>query len=164
MIFRKHSGVYTLEVRQHLPVTLDDAWQFFSNPQNLEKITPQNMSFRITSPLSPKVYEGQIITYNIGILPFFKTPWVTEITHVKDQHYFIDEQRLGPYKMWHHEHFFREEENGVLMCDKVTFALPFAFIGHLAYHISIKNQLKKIFEYRKQSLIEIFGEKKSILT
>ena len=162
MIFRKHSGIYTLEVRQHLPVSPDEAWHFFSNPQNLEKITPQNMSFQITSDLTKKVYEGQIITYKIGILPFFKTPWVTEITHLKEPLYFIDEQRQGPYKMWHHEHHFRAEGEGVLMTDKVSFALPFSFIGHLAYHLSVKSQLKKIFHYRQQSLIELFGEKKTI--
>ena len=82
MTITKHSGVYTLEVRQHLPITLEVAWQFFSNPQNLEKITPQNMSFQITSPLSKKVYEGQIITYNIGLLPFFITFFFIEIIHL----------------------------------------------------------------------------------
>lgn len=164
MEFRKHSGVYTLEVKQHLPISLQAAWQFFSNPQNLEKITPQSMGFQITSALEKEVYEGQIITYNIGILPFFKTPWVTEITHLKQPAYFIDEQRFGPYKMWHHEHFFESENNGVLITDKITFAIPLSFIGHLIFHIFIKNQLRKIFKYRKQALIEIFGEKTAILT
>lgn len=164
MIFKKHSGVYTLEVQQHLPISLDKAWHFFSNPVNLEKITPQNMSFRITSPITAKIYSGQIITYNIGILPFYKTPWVTEITHIKENSYFIDEQRIGPYKMWHHEHLFEEDSAGVLMSDKVTFALPFAFLGHLAFYLTIKNQLKNIFNYRKQSLIEVFGEKQTLLT
>ena len=163
MIFSKHSGIYTLQVRQHLPITLDAAWRFFSNPQNLEKITPQNMSFQITSALSEKVYEGQIITYNIGILPFYKTPWVTEITHIKDMVYFIDEQRIGPYKLWHHQHTFEEDRDGVLMTDTVSFALPFAVLGHLAFYLSIKKQLKKIFEYRQQVLIKIFGDKKAKL-
>jgi ligand-binding SRPBCC domain-containing protein len=163
MVFSKHSGIYTLEVKQHLPLSLESAWQFFSNPGNLEKITPRNMSFQITSALTDKVYEGQIITYKIGILPFFKTPWVTEITHIKGPHYFIDEQRIGPYKMWHHEHFFARDQDGVQMTDKVTFALPFSVIGHLAFHLTVKNQLKKIFEYRRQSLAELFGEKSSVL-
>ena len=163
MIFRKHSGIYLLEVQQHLPLTLEQAWHFFSHPTNLEKITPRNMSFQITSPLTDKIYAGQIITYKIGILPFFKTPWITEITHIKEGSYFIDEQRIGPYKMWHHEHFFKPEDEGVLMTDKISFSLPFSILGHIAYHLSIKNQLKKIFNYRREALIEIFGEKNSIL-
>lgn len=163
MIFKKHSGIYTLEVQQHLPISLEQAWDFFSHPANLEKITPRNMSFRITSSLRDKIYSGQIITYTIGILPFYKTAWVTEITHIKELSYFIDEQRIGPYKMWHHEHIFEVDSGGVLMTDKVSFALPFPFLGHIVYYLSVKNQLKKIFTYRKEALIEVFGEKGPLL-
>ena len=89
------------------------------------------MSFDVTSGFEPKVYQGQIISYKIGILPGIKTNWVTEITHITDKKHFVDEQRFGPYKMWHHEHFFEENKNGVMMTDKVSYKMPFGAIGHL---------------------------------
>ncbi len=116
------------------------------------------MGFRITSGKSAKMYPGQIISYRVAPLPGIKTNWVTEITHVKEGHFFVDEQRFGPYRMWHHEHHFVEDGNQVLMTDKVSYKIPFGFLGHLAQVLFVKKQLTEIFDYRYQMLEEMFGE------
>lgn len=118
------------------------------------------MGFYITSPHQTNMYAGQIISYKIGILPLIKSNWITEITQVKNQSFFIDEQRFGPYKMWHHEHHFFEVENGVEMRDKISFKIPFGFMGHMAYALFIKKQLHKIFTFRKETLNLYFQNNK----
>lgn len=157
---KKHSGIYTLTTEQVLDVSLEKAWSFFSAPQNLEKITPSHMGFQITSKVDKKAYAGQIITYKVGILPGVKSSWVTEITQVKDEQFFIDEQRFGPYKMWHHEHWFEELSEGkTLMKDKISYKIPFGFLGHIAQSVFIKRQLKNIFEHRYSTLEKLFNGK-----
>ncbi len=156
--FKKHSGVYTLSVMQQLPIGLSEAWDFFSSPENLEKITPKHMGFGITSGKPQKMYPGQIISYKVAVLPGIKTNWVTEITHVLDRKFFVDEQRFGPYAMWHHEHHFEEKDGGIFMTDKVTYKIPFGFLGYLAQSLFVKKQLKTIFEYRVKALEELFGK------
>ncbi len=156
--FRKHSGIYTLETRTELPLGLVEAWDFFSSPKNLQKITPPHMGFEITSRNEEKAYSGQIISYNVGILPGIRTSWVTEITHVEDKKVFVDEQRFGPYSMWHHEHHFEKTADGVKMLDRVSFKIPFGPLGYLAYDLFIKKQLIGIFEYRTLKLDELFGK------
>lgn len=155
---KKHSGIYTLSVMQELPIGLSEAWEFFSSPKNLEKITPKSMGFKITSGKPGKMYAGQIISYKVSPLPGIKTNWVTEITHVEDGKFFVDEQRFGPYSMWHHEHHFEEIPGGVRMTDKVSYKIPFGILGHLAQGIMVKRQLKGIFEYRMKTLEEMFGK------
>lgn len=155
--FYYRSGVYALEARQFLPIQLNEAWSFFSAPGNLAKITPGKMGFKITSGTPGKMFSGQIITYKINISPLFSSNWVSEITHIQNKTYFVDEQRFGPYSMWHHEHHFEEAENGVQMFDRVTYKIPFGFIGHLAHSLFIKKQLKHIFSYREQILKEMFA-------
>ena len=156
--FSKHSGVYTLKTEQELNISLEKAWDFFSSPENLQKITPKHMGFKITSRVDSKAYAGQIITYKVGLLPGIKSSWVTEITQVKDNEFFIDEQRFGPYKMWHHEHWFEELSNGnTLMKDKISYKIPFGFLGDLAQSIFIKKQLRGIFEYRFTILEKLFN-------
>lgn len=158
--FKKHSGIYTLETKQTLEVSLEKAWSFFSSPKNLEKITPSHMGFKITSKIDEKAYAGQIITYKVGILPGIKSSWVTEITQVKEKAFFIDEQRFGPYAMWHHEHWFEELEAGkTIMKDKISYKIPFGFLGHLAQKIIIKKQLQAIFTHRYQTLEKLFNGK-----
>lgn len=158
--FKKHSGIYTLSTEQILNVPLQKAWDFFSSPENLEKITPSHMGFQITSEVDKKAYAGQIITYKVGILPGVKSNWVTEITEVKEQQFFIDEQRFGPYKMWHHEHWFEEMPDGkTIMKDKISYKIPFGFLGHIAQKIFIKKQLKTIFEHRFTTLENFFNGK-----
>lgn len=154
----KHSGIYTLQTQQELKVTLSEAWGFFSSPENLSKITPKHMGFQITSEVESKAYAGQIITYRVGILPGIKSNWVTEITQVKHQEFFIDEQRFGPYKMWHHEHWFEALPNGnTLMKDKVSYKIPFGFLGTIAQVLFIKKQLTNIFTHRYSTLENLFN-------
>lgn len=158
--FKKHSGIYTLETAQELKMPIEKAWDYFSSPENLAKITPKKMGFFITSKVDKKAYPGQIITYKVSPVPFIKTNWVTEITQVKENTFFIDEQRFGPYAMWHHEHFFESLPNGnTLMKDKISYKIPFGFIGHIAQVIFIKKQLKSIFEYRFITLEKMFNGK-----
>ena len=116
------------------------------------------MGFHITSSVDKKAYTGQTITYKVNVLPLVKLNWVTEITAVKEEQYFIDEQRFGPYAMWHHEHFFEELPNGnTLMKDKISYKIPFGPLGKLAQVLFIKRQLRGIFEYRRITLEKIFN-------
>ena len=146
MQFQKHSGLYTLTTKQVIPATMDVVWKFFSNPGNLNKLTPGDV--------------GQIITYRIKLFPLYSVNWVTEITQVKDRHFFIDEQRFGPYAMWHHEHIFEAAANGVLMTDRITFKLPYGIFGRMAYPIFIKKKLTNIFQFRRDSVNAFFGSVK----
>lgn len=157
--FSKHSKIYTLEAFQELNISLEKAWAYFSTPENLSKITPPNLGFTITSKVDKSVYQGQIITYKVSPLPLIKMNWVTEITAVKEKEFFIDEQRFGPYAMWHHEHFFERLSNGnTLMRDKVSYKIPFGVLGRIAQVLFIKKQLLAIFNYRVQKLEKLFKE------
>lgn len=150
--------IFQIKYSQILPISLQDAWKFFSNPRNLNKIIPPWLNFKITSEVASKMYPGQIITYKVS--PLFNIPviWVTEITHVNEPYYFVDEQRFGPYKMWHHEHIFAEIPNvGVEMQDIVTYALPFGIIGNIANALFVRKRVKEIFEYRKQILASLMS-------
>lgn len=155
---KSHSGIYTLEVKQEINTTLEDAWDFFSAPKNLSKITPSHMGFFITSEVADKMYEGQIITYEIGVLPGIKSNWVTEITHIVDKKYFVDEQRFGPYSMWHHEHSFEETEKGVMMTDSVSYKVPFGVLGRVIHSLLIKKQLLAIFQFRIEEVDKNFNK------
>lgn len=156
MEIKKNSGVYSFKVEQHLPITPTEAWSFFSSPKNLESITPKDLSFKITSNDLKGAYSGQIVTYKIGIFPIIKTNWVTEIKNVVSGESFIDEQRFGPYKMWHHQHMFQPDGEGTMVTDVIHFKLPFGLIGHLMYTLFIKKKLTQIFEYRKIHLASKF--------
>jgi ligand-binding SRPBCC domain-containing protein len=153
---RRHSGIYTLEAKQQLPISLAEAWDFFSSPKNLQKITPEHMGFRITSGAVNKAYAGQIITYKVAPLPGLTMNWVTEITHVEEGKRFVDEQRFGPYSMWHHEHLFEAADGGVLMTDKVSYKIPLGILGHIAQGLMVKRQLLGIFRYRNEVLEKLF--------
>ena len=153
----KQSGIYTLTSEQILPISLEKAWDFFTIPTNLDKITPKEMDFKITNNPPSKTYKGQIITYKIGILPLIKSNWITEITHFEDHQFFVDEQRFGPYAMWHHEHHFEEIEAGkVKMTDIVNFKMPFGIFGDLFGGALVKNKVRFIFESRFTILEKYF--------
>jgi len=152
-----HSGIYTLEVDQIVKVSLDEAWAFFSSPANLSRITPSHMGFKITSVISEEMYPGQIITYKVSPFAGYTTNWVTEITQVEHQSFFIDEQRFGPYRMWHHEHHFKLHPEGVIMIDRVSYKLPFVVFGRLAHGLFVGKQLRKIFEFREKCLQSLFA-------
>jgi len=142
-----------------MPITLDMAWDFFSSPLNLAKITPNNMGFKVTSDYNAetKVYAGMIITYKISPVLGIKMNWMTEITHVAEKQYFVDEQRFGPYAMWHHQHHFKEIEGGVLMNDILHYAIPYGAIGRLSNSIFVGNKVKQIFAYREKAIEKLFG-------
>jgi ligand-binding SRPBCC domain-containing protein len=150
---------YSLHRETLLRTTLDKAWDFFTSPLNLSKITPPEMGFVVTSDFQKdtKVYPGMIITYKVSPLFGIKVNWMTEITHVKEHEYFVDEQRFGPYALWHHQHHFKEIEGGVLMTDHVNYAIPYGFIGRIANSLVVKKKLKEVFDYREKVIQEIFG-------
>ena len=157
---KKQSGIYTLSSEQILPISLDEAWDFFSTPKNLDKITPSEMNFNITNNPPDKTYPGQIITYKIGILPGIKSNWVTEITQLKEKEFFVDEQRFGPYAMWHHEHHFSKiSETETLMTDLLNFKMPLGPIGDLLGGKLVLNKVKFIFESRFKILEDYFSKK-----
>jgi ligand-binding SRPBCC domain-containing protein len=150
--------LYTLETRQKIPVSKEDLWDFISSPLNLKKITPEYMGFEVTTKdLPAKMYPGMIISYKVSPLLGIKMTWVTEISQVKELEYFVDEQRVGPYRLWHHQHHIAVIEDGVMMKDIVHYATPFGFLGSIANELFIRKQLKEIFDFRKRKLEEIFG-------
>ncbi len=153
------SKVYSLKTVQHIPASLDEVWNFFSVPDNLRAITPASISFRVISKHhGNKIYQGQIIEYTVS--PLFGIPlyWMTEITHVRDKVYFVDEQRYGPYSMWHHQHHFREVDGGVEMTDIVHYKIPLWLMGDIANSLFVKKQLKQIFDFRWIAVEKVFGK------
>lgn len=152
------SRTYTLQTVQKLPVSIEEAWKFFSRPDNLADITPATMGFVIRSRSGgEKMYPGQLIEYTVK--PLFGIPvyWMTEITHVKEPYYFVDEQRYGPYALWHHQHHFKEIDGGVEMTDIVTYKIPFWFLGDIANALVVKKKLQQIFDFRKEVVEKRFG-------
>jgi ligand-binding SRPBCC domain-containing protein len=149
--------VHTLRTKQTLPITIDQAWEFLSSPKNLKTITPDYMSFDIISGADRDMYPGQIIQYIVTPILGIKTRWVTEITHVVERQYFVDEQRFGPYALWHHKHFIKAVAGGVEMEDIIDYKLPFGWFGNLFHGLIVKPKLKEIFNYREKKLKELFG-------
>jgi len=153
LFIKSHSNIFTLKSEVILPMSTSKAWDFFSSPNNLSKITPAEMNFLITSGPPKRAYAGQIISYKVNVLKYFRLNWVTEITQVEFEQYFIDEQRFGPYKMWHHEHLFKPvDANNCKMTDIVSYKLPYGLLGKLGHKLFIKKQLMSIFEYRTQQI------------
>ncbi|BDS05493.1 SRPBCC domain-containing protein [Oceaniferula spumae] len=149
--------IYQLHREQLLPCSLDDAWEFFSTPRNLDRLTPDSVGFKITHCESETMHEGQIIGYKVKVAPMIWVTWLTEITLVDDRKTFIDDQRVGPYKVWHHTHRFEEKEDGVLMTDDVTYVLPFGIFGRLANALFVRRQLNHIFDERARLTDAIFS-------
>ena len=152
--------LYHLETIQKLPITPKRAWNFLSEPKNLKRITPDYMGFEIVSGLSDRMFAGQIIQYIVTPILGIPTRWVTEITHVDKGNYFVDEQRFGPYDLWHHKHFIKPIKNGVEMLDVIDYKIPLGILGQIVHPIIVAPKLKEIFEYRKKALIQIFGDYK----
>ena len=150
--------IHTLRQEQILPIPIEEAWEFFSSPANLDAITPPDLGFEITCPLPTRMFEGQIITYRVKVAPLVWLPWVTEIKCVEEGRSFIDEQRFGPYKFWHHRHAFEPVGGGVLMTDVVHYALPFGPFGEIARALFVRRKREWIFGYRKKWLAERYGD------
>jgi ligand-binding SRPBCC domain-containing protein len=151
-------AVYSFKTIQKIPISIEEAWQFFSNPANLSAITPSQMQFKIISNLhGEKMYPGQLIEYKVSPLLRIPLYWMTEITHVKDHAYFIDEQRFGPYSLWHHQHHFKIIEGGVEMTDIIHYKVPLGWLGVIANKLFVANELKRIFTFRKTAVELRFG-------
>lgn len=153
-----------LTFEQFLPITLEEAWTFFSSPKNLNLITPPELEFRILDELPDQMYQGMLIRYKIKPMLNIPLDWVTEITMIKDQQFFIDEQRKGPYRIWHHEHHFKAVDGGVLMTDKLYYDIGMGFIGTLAGKLWVDGQVKSIFDFRRIKLKELFPAKTTALS
>lgn len=152
-------ATYQFYKEQKIPASINEVWNFISSPHNLSRITPTTMGFKITSKNLPaQMYPGMIIMYKVKPMLNLPITWVTEITQVQPQQYFVDEQRQGPYKMWHHEHWIKPIDGGVIMQDLISYTPPFGLLGRLANAFVIKKKLRQIFNYRKQALVNIFGQ------
>lgn len=148
--------LHSIKATQTLNSTLDEIWGFMSDPSNLKVITPPHMRFKVLSETAP-IYAGQVIEYHVSPLLGIKMHWVTEITHVVEGAYFVDEQRVGPYSFWHHQHFIKQVASGVEMTDIVYYKIPLGAIGRMMNSLFIKKQLQGIFEYRHNKLDELFN-------
>jgi ligand-binding SRPBCC domain-containing protein len=152
-------SLHTIKTEQRIPAELDEIWEFISSPANLRNITPEYMGFEVTSKdIAAKMYAGMIISYKVRPLMNIPMTWVTEITHVEEKKYFVDEQRKGPYTMWHHEHHLEVIPGGVLMSDIVSYIPPMGILGEIANSVFISRQLDGIFSFRRKRLTEIFGQ------
>jgi ligand-binding SRPBCC domain-containing protein len=151
-------AIHSFKNVQQLPVSLEQAWSFFSDPANLVVITPEDMKFKVMSAFhGNKIYPGQIIEYKVSPLLGIPMYWMTEITHVSDLKFFVDEQRKGPYSFWHHQHHFAEIPGGVEMTDIVHYGLPLGFLGNIMNELVVKKKLAAIFQYRKVKVEELLG-------
>jgi ligand-binding SRPBCC domain-containing protein len=149
--------IYHLKRSQQLPITQEKAWEFFSSPENLGTITPPRMKFKIISISGEKkMYAGQLIRYKIQLFPFWTLNWVTEITHVHEPDYFVDNQLFGPYALWHHQHHFKANEKGVEMTDELHYAIPYGFIGRLVNWLFVAREVIAFFDFRLKTLEQYF--------
>lgn len=156
--------IYQLKRNIEIPVDINEAWEFFSNPANLKVLTPSFLNMNITSNVPEEIYPGLIITYNVH--PFLSLPvnWVTEITHVNKPLFFVDEQRHGPYKMWHHQHHFRETSSGTIVEDVVDYIMPYGLLGRIPHYFFVEKKLNEIFDYRSEVLKDRFGSRQDLLS
>jgi ligand-binding SRPBCC domain-containing protein len=150
--------IYEIHTRQKLPISKQEAWDFLSDPKNLQEIMPDEMGFEIMSGADRKMFTGQLLQYKVTPLPGFKTKWVTEITHVQKPDYFVDIQLYGPYALWHHKHFINEIEGGVEIEDLVHYKIPFGILGRMMHPILVKPKLNEIFKAREAKMVEKFGQ------
>lgn len=150
--------IYTMERTQIIPADLEKVWAYFATPRNLNAMTPPDMDFEFTRGGDEPMYAGQVIEYRVAIVPGVRVRWLTQITHVREQAFFIDEQRIGPYRLWIHEHCFEPVDGGVRMTDRVIYALPFGSLGRIIHALFISSRLKQIFDYRYRKVEEIFGQ------
>jgi ligand-binding SRPBCC domain-containing protein len=155
--------MYRIKYIQKIPLSLEECWDFFSTPANLKILTPKHLGFEIKNPEDMrKMYAGQVISYTIYPLYGIPVEWVSEITHVEENSYFIDQQRFGPYKYWHHEHRFNAIPNGVEMVDIISYKMPFGFLGKALHYLKIKHDVEEIFTFRRAVLEKLYGPYKPL--
>lgn len=154
--------IHTLHQEQFVPGDPARIWEFFATPRNLAAITPAHMRFEMIGTLPEKMYAGQLIEYRIGIVPGLSTGWLTEITQIRDGSFFIDEQRIGPYRLWHHEHHFTPDpaRGGVLMTDRIAYAVGWGPLGSLLHALWIRRKLESIFAHRREAIAQLFPHSK----
>ena len=153
-------SLHRLEREQKVAAPLETVWEYFCDPRNLNELTPPEMKFVILGGELPRMYPGQLIEYRVEFIRSLPAPWLTEIAHVRENEYFVDEQRLGPYQFWYHEHTFRAVEQGTWMSDRVTYAIGFGPLGDLLNAVWIGGRLKSIFDYRAAKIKQIFPERR----
>jgi ligand-binding SRPBCC domain-containing protein len=154
--------IYQLKRTQFLPISLEQAWDFFATPDNLGVITPASMKFEIVSRSGgDRMYAGQLIRYKVAVKPWLKVNWVTEITHVHEPFYFVDDQRSGPFAMWHHQHHFKVVNGGVEMTDELYYAIPFGYIGRIVNALFVQREVNTIFDFRFNVLKTHFTKSKT---
>lgn len=149
--------LYQLKRKQIIRTDLDTCWEFFSRPENLKNITPESMGFEVLTEVPDKMYSGMFIAYIVRPLLGIPMRWVTEITHIEDKSFFVDEQRMGPYKIWHHEHHFKAVDGGVEMIDIVSYSIPFGWIGRIANSLLVRKKIEAIFDYRYKVVESYFS-------
>lgn len=149
--------MYQIKCTQFIKTDIQTCWDFFSSPDNLQQITPEKLRFKVLTKQPKKMYEGLFIRYDVAPILGIPMEWITEITHIKEGVFFVDEQRKGPYKIWHHEHHFEEVLGGVNMTDIVSYVVPYGWLGKIAHCLIIKGQLKTIFDYRFNKVEELFN-------
>lgn len=149
--------IHRLSRHQIVKAPLSDVWAYFATPHNLNEMTPDDMKFEIVHGGEGKMSQGQIIEYRVQFMPFIKSQWLTEIAHVREGSYFVDEQRIGPYRLWYHEHHFEAVEGGTQITDQVTYVMPFGFLGDIVHAVWVKNRLKGIFDFRTVKVKELLG-------
>lgn len=145
-----------LHREQFVPGEPARIWDFFSTPQNLDTLTPPRLRFRTVGAVAPRMHAGLLIEYRIGLMPGVWTRWLTEITHVREGEYFVDEQRIGPYRLWHHEHHFSPAPGGVRMTDHVTYEVGWGPAGWLAERLWVRGEVESIFDFRAAKVAELF--------
>ncbi len=149
--------MYILKRSQIVNTTLEKAWEFFSSPKNLRQITPEELSFKILSiSMDKECYPGQMICYTVKPMLGIPIKWVTEITHVNEPYFFVDEQRVGPYSIWHHEHHFKEVDGGVEITDIIHYKIPLGPLGKIANTLFVRKKLNEIFDYRAEVMEKVF--------
>jgi ligand-binding SRPBCC domain-containing protein len=151
-------AIYQLYREQTIHTDRQTAWDFISSPKNLDAITPDDMSFEIITPVPEEMYDGLLIEYRVGIPLIGKQTWLTEIKHIRQQHSFVDEQRIGPYKLWYHYHEISEQPEGIRFIDHVHYTLPMGPLGAIAHRLYVKKKLQSIFDYRERALPQHLGE------
>ncbi len=150
--------MHTLQNSQIVDSDIDTIWEFFSTPSNLNELTPPSLRFEILSGEDERIHNGQVICYRIGILPFLRCKWLTEIKHVVPFQSFVDEQRLGPYAFWYHKHSFIKHESTVEIVDTVNYSIGFGPMGSILNFLWIKHHLNHIFSYRNERMIALFSK------
>jgi ligand-binding SRPBCC domain-containing protein len=149
--------VYEIQTSERYPISLQAGWAFYSDPGNLTKLTPPELAMEITGGTPEPMFAGQIITYRLKAIGGLRMNWVTEITQVNPHSYFVDEQRFGPYRFWHHEHRFEEIDGGLAVTDHVHYAMPFGPLGRVVHAVLVQKQLQRIFAFRRKILETTFG-------